>query len=209
MYRSGEGQMMVRRSGKCQMIVRSGERLVNVISSELDIVGRETCSKYKAWILNWSFLSVNVSLELEGTTMKIKVHTNEKNLEKHSASKFTKFIRLLSKVYIIPIGFKNDFKDVKLSLISLRTLVFLAVISVPFLSSMIWLCVFQWDFTSQYFEKSLHVYHLFDFVQMFVMNMFMWHPLSTLPMMLWSCYLWVSFPALSQVYMNRIHNVKP
>ena len=140
--------------------------------------------------------------------MKIKVQPYGKNPEKHSsASKFTKFIRFLSNAYILPIEFKNDFKEVKLSLISLRTLIVPVVISVPYLSSIIWLFVFQWDFTSQYFEKILLVYHLFDFVQMFVINMFIIHPLTALPTILWSCYFWVSFPALSQV--RSIFLVKP
>ena len=137
--------------------------------------------------------------------MKIKVQPNEKYFGKYSsASKFTKFIRFFSNVYILPLEYKNDFKDVKFSLISLKTLIFLILISIPFLSLMIWLFVFQWGFTSQYIKMSLNVYHLFDFVQIFVLNMFIMNPLGTLPIILFCCHLWASFPALSQVWIESI-----
>ena len=70
----------------------------------------------------------------------------------------------------------------------------------PFVFISIWWFVFQWDFTSQYFEKSLHVYHLFDFAQMFWLNSYFLHPLITYPFLLWMCDLWATFPELSQVW---------
>ena len=136
----------------------------------------------------------------KSTTMKVKVEPSGKIPEKYSsASKFTKFIRLLSNVYILPIEYKNDFKTVKFNFISLRTLISFIIISTPFVVAMIWLFLFQWDFTSQYFEKSLHVYHLFDFSQMFMLTITLIQPYSTFPFILWMCYFWASFPALSQV----------
>ena len=132
--------------------------------------------------------------------MKIKVQPNGKSIEKHSsASKFTKFLRFLSNIYILPIEYKNDFKDVKFSLISLRTFISLFLLSTPVLFAMIWWFVFQWSFTSQYLEKSLYVYHLFDFVQMCYVNLFVLIPFPTFGTILWICYLWVYFPTLSQV----------
>ena len=132
--------------------------------------------------------------------MKIKIQPKSKIPEKHTmASKFTRFIRLLSNVYIIPMEYKNDFKEVKFSLLSLRSLASLMVTSIPFILAIIWLFVFQWDFTSQYFEKSLHVYHFFDFIQMFLITNLIMQPFSTFLLFLWICYFWASFPALSQV----------
>ena len=138
--------------------------------------------------------------------MKIKIQPKSKISEKHTmASKFTRFIRLLSNVYIIPMEYKNDFKEVKFSLLSLRSLASLMVTSIPFLFATIWLFVFQWDFTSQFFEKSLHVYHLFDFVQMFALNMSLMQPFQIFPFMLWICKIWTSFPELAQVQ-KRVFN---
>ena len=132
--------------------------------------------------------------------MKVKVEPSGKNPEKHSsASKFTKFIRLLSNIYILPIEYKNDFKTVKFNIISLRTLISLLIISTPFVVTMIWLFLFQWDFTSQYFEKCLHVYHLFDFAQMFLLLNNVSQPYITFPFLLWMCNFWATFPELSQV----------
>ena len=132
--------------------------------------------------------------------MKIKIQPYGKNLEKRSpASKFTKFIRLLSNIYILPIEYKNDYKTVKFTLISLRTFISFMVISMPLVFILIWWFVFQWDFTSKYFEKSLHVYHLFDFAQMFWLNSYFIHPFITFPFLLWMCNFWATFPELSQV----------
>ena len=132
--------------------------------------------------------------------MKIKVQTIGKNLEKKTpASKFTKFIRLLSNLYILPIKYKNDFKTVKFTLISLRTFISFIVISMPFVFSLIWWFVFHWDFTSHYFEKSLHVYHLFDVVQISLSISIVIQPYTTYPILLWMCNFWATFPELSQV----------
>ena len=95
--------------------------------------------------------------------------------------------------------YKNDFKEVKFSLISLRSLSSFLVTSIPFLFATIWLFVFQWDFTSQFFEKSLHVYHLFDFAQMFALNVYLMQPFGNAPTILWICKIWTSFPELAQV----------
>ena len=132
--------------------------------------------------------------------MKIKIQPNGKHLVKRSsASKFTKFIRFLSNVYILPIEYKNDFKDVKFSLISLRTFISFILMSIPISFSMIWWFVFQWDFASQYFEKSLNVYHSFDFYQMLAFFEMVMMPFNTFVPLLWVCYLWAYFPTLSQV----------
>lgn len=132
--------------------------------------------------------------------MQIKIQPNGKIPEKHTmSSKFIRFIRLLSNVYILPMEYKNDFKEVKFSLLSLRCFASFMVTAIPFLFAIIWLFVFQWDFTSQYFEKSLHVYHLFDFVQMFAFNVSLMQPFQNFPFMLWLCKIWTSFPELAQV----------
>ena len=138
--------------------------------------------------------------------MKIKIQPKGKIPEKHTmASKFTRFIRLLSNVYILPIEYRNDFKEIKFSLFSLRSLASFLVTSIPFLFATIWLFVFQWDFTSQYFEKSLHGYHLFDFAQMFALNMSLMQPFQNFPFMLFICKIWTSFPELAQVQ-RRVFN---
>ena len=132
--------------------------------------------------------------------MKIKIQPNGKFPEKYiMASKFTRFIRLLSNVYILPMEYKNDFREVKFSLSSVRSLVCFMVTAIPFIFAIIWLFVFQWDFTSQFFDKSLHVYHLFDFAQMFALNMALMQPFQNFPFMLWICNIWTSFPELAQV----------
>ena len=132
--------------------------------------------------------------------MKIKIQPNGKISEKHTtSSKFTKFIRLLSNLYILPIEYENDFREVKFLLISLRTLICFMVTSIPFLFTMIWLFVFQWDFASQFLEKSLHVHHLFDFAQMSALKVHIMQPFTTAPIVLWTCYFWVSLPELAQV----------
>ena len=132
--------------------------------------------------------------------MKIKVQPNGKMPQKHTtSSKFTRFIRLLSNVYILPIEYKNDFKEVKFSLISLKTLLSFMVTSTPFLLATIWFFVFQRDFMSQFFEKSLHVYYLFDYAQMFALNLLIMQPFSNYPAILWICQIWTSFPELAQV----------
>ena len=132
--------------------------------------------------------------------MKIKVQPSGKNLQKHTtSSKITRFIRLLSNVYILPIEYKNDFKEVKFSLISLRTLISFMVTSIPFFFAMIWIFVFGKDFMSQFFEKSLNVYYLFDFAQMFALNLPLMQPFSNFPTSLWVCKIWTSFPELAQV----------
>ena len=132
--------------------------------------------------------------------MKIKVQPNGNSPEKHTtSSKFTRFIRLLSNVYILPIEYKNDFKEVKFSLISLKTLLSFMVTSTPFLLATIWFFVFQRDFMSQFFEKSLHVYYLFDYAQMFALNFLIMQPFSNYPAILWICQIWTSFPELAQV----------
>ena len=135
--------------------------------------------------------------------MKIKIQPNGKNVVKNSsATKFTKFIRFLSNIYILPIEYKNDFKDVKFSLISLRTFISFIMLSTPISLAMIWLLVFQWDFASQYFEKSLNVYHLFDFVQMCILHTIVLIPTGIFLNILWICYIWANFPTLSQVCMK-------
>ena len=132
--------------------------------------------------------------------MKIKIQPNGKHLVKSSsASKFTKFIRFLSNVYILPLEYKNDFKEVKFSLISLKTLISFMIASTPILVTMIWCFVFQWDFASQYLEKSLNVYHSFDFFQMLIVYGLLLMPFATFGPLLWICYLWAYFPILSQV----------
>ena len=132
--------------------------------------------------------------------MKIKVQTNGENLEKKlPASKLTKLIHFLSIIYILPIEYKNDFKTVRFNFISLRTLISFILMFTPFIFSMIWWFVFQWDFTSQYFEKCLHVYHLFDFAQMFWLLNNISQPYVTFPFLLWMCHFWATFPELSQV----------
>ena len=137
--------------------------------------------------------------------MKIKVQPNGKFIEKHpSASKFTKFLRFLSNIYILPIEYKNDFKDVKFTLISIRTFISCIMILLPLLFALIWWFVFQWSFTSQYLEKSLNVYHLFDFIQMSYIHQFLLFPFPTFLTILWICYLWAYFPKLSQVRWETI-----
>ena len=132
--------------------------------------------------------------------MKIKVQPNGKTPVKHiTSSKFMRFTRLLSNIYILPIEYKNDFKEVKFSLISLRTLISFMVTSTPFLLATIWFFVFQRDFMSQFFEKSLQVYYLFDFAQMFTLNLVLMQPFSNFPTSLWICKIWTSFPELAQV----------
>ena len=132
--------------------------------------------------------------------MKIKIQPSRKIHEKHTmASKFTRFIRLLSNVYILPLEYKNDFKEVKFSLLSLRSLASFMVTAIPFFFATIWFTVFQWDFTSNFFEKSLHVYHLFDFTQMFALNVSLMQPFQNAPFILWICKIWTSFPELAQV----------
>ena len=74
------------------------------------------------------------------------------------------------------------------------------VTSIPFLIACIWWFIFQWDFTSQYFEKSLLIYHLFDFVQMFVLNFNIIQPFAMYSVVLWVCHIWTSLPELSQEY---------
>ena len=136
--------------------------------------------------------------------MKIKVQPNGKTPEKYAnSSKFMRFTRLLSNVYILPIEYKNDFKEVKFSLISLRTLISFMVTSTPFLLAMIWFFVFQRDFMSQFFEKSLHVFHLFDYAQMFALNFALMQPFSNFPTALWICQIWTSFPELAQVKQDK------
>ena len=143
---------------------------------------------------------LHLSKSEHSVIMKIKVQPNGKIIEKYSsASKFTKFLRFLSNIYILPIEYKNDFKDVKFSLISLRTFISFILISIPILFALIWWIVFQWSFTSQYLEKSLYVYHLFDFVQMCYFDLFLLIPYPTFGTILWICYLWAYFPTLSQV----------
>ena len=137
--------------------------------------------------------------------MKIKIQPNGKNVVKNSsASKFTKFIRFLSNIYILPIEYKNDFKDVKFTLISLRTFISFIMLSTPISLAMIWWFVFQWDFLSQYFEESLNVYHLFDFVQMFTIQVVVLFPSGIFLTILWICYIWANFPTLSQVFSKII-----
>ena len=132
--------------------------------------------------------------------MKIKIQPNGKNLVKHSsASKFTKFIRFLSNVYILPIEYKNDFEEVKFSWISVKTFISFIIASIPFSCTMVWWFVFQWDFMSQYFQKSLNVYHSFDFYQMLFFFLVILMPFGTFVPLLWACYLWAYFPTLSQV----------
>ena len=132
--------------------------------------------------------------------MKIKIQPNGKHLVKRSsASKFTKFIRFLSNVYILPIEYKNDFKEVKFSMISIRTFISFIIASIPISFTMIWWIVFQWDFASQYFQKSLNVYHSFDFFQMLIVYGLLLMPFATFGPLLWVCYLWAYFPILSQV----------
>ena len=142
------------------------------------------------------YLSVLQRTE-NNTKMKIKVQPNGNIPEKRS-SKFTRFIRLMCNFYVLPIEYKNDFKEVRFSLISLRTFISLIVTSIPFLIACIWWFIFQWDFTSQYFEKSLHIYHLFDFVQMFVLNFNIIQPFAMYSVVLWVCHIWASLPELSQ-----------
>ena len=137
--------------------------------------------------------------------MQIKIQPNGKNVNKNSsASKFTKFIRFSSNIYILPIEYKNDFKDVKFTLISLRTFISFIMLSTPISLAMIWWFVFQWDFLSQYFEESLNVYHLFDFVQMFTIQVVVLFPSGIFLTILWICYIWANFPTLSQVCMKII-----
>ena len=132
--------------------------------------------------------------------MKIKIQPSWKIHKKHTmASKFTRFIRLLSNVYILPLEYKNDFKEVKFSLLSLKSLASTMVTTTQFLFAIIWFTVFQWDFTSHFFEKSLHVYHLFDFTQMFAFNVSLMQPFQNAPIILWICKIWTSFPELAQV----------
>ena len=132
--------------------------------------------------------------------MKIKVQPNGKMPQKHTtSSKFIRFIRLLSNVYLLPLEYKNDFKEVKFSVISLRTLISFMVTSIPFFFAMIWMFVFQRDFMSQFFEKSLQVYYLFDYAQMFALNLAIMQPFSNFPTALWVCQIWTSFPELAQV----------
>ena len=137
--------------------------------------------------------------------MKIKIQPKGKNPENVStSSKFTKFIRLLSNVYILPIEYKNNFKEVKFSLISSRTLISFMVTSILFIITIIWWFVFQWDFILQYFEKSLNVYHMFDFAQMFLLNFIFVNPFTIYFPILFICHIWASFPALSQVWKKTV-----
>ena len=73
------------------------------------------------------------------------------------------------------------------------------VTSIPFFFAMIWMFVFQRDFMSQFFEKSLQVYYLFDYAQMFALNLAIMQPFSNFPTALWVCQIWTSFPELAQV----------
>ena len=154
------------------------------------------------WSLYIIFNHLSISKWTENNTkMKVKVQPNGNTSElqkRSSSSKFTRFIRLTSNVYVLPIEYKNDFKEVDFSLISLRTFISFTVTSIPFLFACIWWFIFQWDFTSQYFEKSLHIYHLFDFSQMFVLNFNIINPFSLYPVVLWICHIWASLPELSQ-----------
>ena len=140
--------------------------------------------------------------------MKIKIQPNGKDLVKpSSSSKFFKFIKFLSNVYILPIEHKNDFKDVKFSLISVKTFISFIISSIPFLFTMVWWIIFQWDFASQYFHKSLNVYHSFDFFQMLIGHWIALVPFGIFGPLLWACYLWAYFPTLSQVEIERINYV--
>ena len=93
------------------------------------------------------------------------------NIKKKVAiSKFAKLIRLLSKVYVIPLRYNSDFTEVKFSVCHWKTFVCFLVQSIPLSMAGIWWTVFQRDFFLQYLEEISYIYSGFDLsIILFVM----------------------------------------
>ena len=79
------------------------------------------------------------------------------------ASKFVKFIRLMSNCYILPLRYSGDFSTVTFSVLHWKSFVSTFVASIPFLITIVvWLVIIQRDFIPLWIEKSMKVYTTFD-----------------------------------------------
>ena len=79
------------------------------------------------------------------------------------ASKFVKFIRLMSNCYILPLRYSGDFSQVTFSILHWKSFVSTFVASIPFLITIVvWLVIIQIDFIPLWIEKSMKVYTTFD-----------------------------------------------
>ena len=120
-------------------------------------------NKHKSFPLAWSrFLQTLSSVPAAMRVAPRPTHTT--TAVKVPASKFVKFIRLMSNCYILPLRYSGDFSEVTFSILHWKTLVNTALVSIPLLLTVIWLGIVQWGFIPLYIEKSLKVYTTFDFI---------------------------------------------
>ena len=85
------------------------------------------------------------------------------------ASKFVKFIRLMSNCYILPLRYSGDFSEVAFSILHWKTLMSIIVVSIPFILTIVSWLVIQTDFIFLFIEKSMKVYVPFDMAFIYFM----------------------------------------
>ena len=121
-------------------------------------------NKHKSFPLAWSrFLQTLSSIPAAMRVAPRPTHAASTAV-KVPASKFVKFIRLMSNCYILPLRYSGDFSQVTFSILHWKTVLSTALVSIPLLLTVIWLGIVQWGFIPLYIERSLKVYTTFDFI---------------------------------------------
>ena len=100
--------------------------------------------------------------------MKVAPHIPTPDV-KIPVSKFVKFIRLMSNCYILPLRYSGDFSEVAFSILHLKTLISILVVSIPFIITIVSWLVIETDFIFLFIEKSMKVYVPFDMAFIYLM----------------------------------------
>ena len=116
-------------------------------------------------------------------------------VRKIQTSKFTWFIRFLSRIYILPLHFNQDYSEADFSIFHYRTFISLFLNSIPFICSFV-LWFFQDQLLKEYLDASSSVYIQFDF---FFMRVFFSEQLTPFLFIfvIIACKVWVAVPELA------------
>ena len=139
----------------------------------------------------------NSSCNLVFSNMSVKVHNmDKKDIEnnKISPSNFTRLVRFLSKVFLLPIGYNKDFTKVEFKVFSIKSVIWSLIFSTPIISTTIWYSL-KGHFNA-YITIARDVYTPFDLYFMVVLQTGFVLPLELI-FPIFTCKLWRDFPELS------------
>ena len=119
----------------------------------------------------------------------MKVYNRENiNKKVQELSGFQRLIRILSKYYLLPLRYNEDYTEVKFTLLHMQTAVHGILISIPFLLSCIWWAS-QPSYMLDLWNVASAMYTSFDLYTMMSMISCIVNPLTVFPANLLFCHM--------------------